>query len=178
MVQFLIRNGFGEPYVNRQSIWFSYSSFAGNCLLLLAVKLNFSRKTLKMHCLIWSKTLSFDRNTLKKHHLDNNCWLPFLFLCLEGNIPCDLVIIGKGILFIYLFTLCWVGVHCGIYKSSYNISNISYLTFLTSTKCYRFSPLFSRSPMKEQGGSQKEEASPCFLLSGYSLESRNFIVIF
>jgi hypothetical protein len=22
---------------------------------------------------------------------------------------------------------CWVGVHCGIYKSSYNISNISYL---------------------------------------------------
>jgi hypothetical protein len=23
--------------------------------------------------------------------------------------------------------LCWVGVHCGIYKSSYNISNISYL---------------------------------------------------
>jgi hypothetical protein len=23
--------------------------------------------------------------------------------------------------------LCWVGVHCGIYKRSYNISNISYL---------------------------------------------------
>jgi hypothetical protein len=31
-------------------------------------------------------------------------------------------------LFIYLFLLlCWVGVHCGIYKSSYHISNISYL---------------------------------------------------
>jgi hypothetical protein len=32
--------------------------------------------------------------------------------------------------FIYLFSflLCWVGVHCGIYKCSYNISNISYLS--------------------------------------------------
>jgi hypothetical protein len=26
-----------------------------------------------------------------------------------------------------LFLLCWVEVHCGIHKSSYNISNISYL---------------------------------------------------
>jgi hypothetical protein len=24
------------------------------------------------------------------------------------------------------FLLCWVGVHCGIYKSSYNVSNLSY----------------------------------------------------
>jgi hypothetical protein len=29
--------------------------------------------------------------------------------------------------------LCWVGVHCGIYKSSYNVSNISYLNSLPST---------------------------------------------
>jgi hypothetical protein len=31
--------------------------------------------------------------------------------------------------FIYFFPLllCWVGVHCGIYKGSYNVSNISYL---------------------------------------------------
>jgi hypothetical protein len=28
------------------------------------------------------------------------------------------------------FLLCWVGVHCGIYKSSYNVSNISYLNWL------------------------------------------------
>jgi apolipoprotein N-acyltransferase len=29
--------------------------------------------------------------------------------------------------FFFFFLLCWVGVHCGIYKSSDNISNISYL---------------------------------------------------
>jgi hypothetical protein len=29
--------------------------------------------------------------------------------------------------FQYFLLLCWVGVHCSIYKSSYNISNISYL---------------------------------------------------
>jgi hypothetical protein len=31
-------------------------------------------------------------------------------------------------LFIYFFLLlCWIGVHCDIYKSSYNVSNMSYL---------------------------------------------------
>jgi hypothetical protein len=39
---------------------------------------------------------------------------------------------GKGgwvwlMYFLYFLLLCWVGVHCGIYKSSYNISNISHL---------------------------------------------------
>jgi hypothetical protein len=29
--------------------------------------------------------------------------------------------------FIFFLLLCWVGVHCSIYKSSYNISNVSYL---------------------------------------------------
>jgi uncharacterized membrane protein len=29
--------------------------------------------------------------------------------------------------FFFLLLLCWVGVHCGIYKSSYNISNVSHL---------------------------------------------------
>jgi hypothetical protein len=33
--------------------------------------------------------------------------------------------IGRASHFILL--LCWVDVHCGIYKGSYNISNISYL---------------------------------------------------
>jgi hypothetical protein len=28
------------------------------------------------------------------------------------------------------FLLCWVGIHCGIYKYSYNISNTSYLNSL------------------------------------------------
>jgi hypothetical protein len=31
------------------------------------------------------------------------------------------------IYFIYFLLLCWVGLHCRIYKSSYNISNISCL---------------------------------------------------
>jgi hypothetical protein len=30
----------------------------------------------------------------------------------------------------FLFFLCWVGVHCGIYKGSYKVSNISYLNAL------------------------------------------------
>jgi hypothetical protein len=42
--------------------------------------------------------------------------------------------------------LCWVGVHCGIYKSSYNILNISYLNLYISVSkyswlyCSHFSP--------------------------------------
>jgi hypothetical protein len=40
-----------------------------------------------------------------------------------------LALVMKDIyLFIYLFILLsWVGIHCDIYKSSYNVLNISYL---------------------------------------------------
>jgi hypothetical protein len=35
---------------------------------------------------------------------------------------------SKTLIILWFFLLlCWVGIHCGIYKSSYNISNLSYL---------------------------------------------------
>jgi hypothetical protein len=34
---------------------------------------------------------------------------------------------GLSFSFFLIFFLCWVGVHCGIYKTSYNVSNISHL---------------------------------------------------
>jgi hypothetical protein len=34
---------------------------------------------------------------------------------------------GFLLFFVLFLLLCWVGVHCGIHKSSYNISCISYL---------------------------------------------------
>jgi hypothetical protein len=42
---------------------------------------------------------------------------------------------GRGFVLIFFSLLCWVRVHCGIYKSSYTISNTSYLNSLP--------PLFS-----------------------------------
>jgi hypothetical protein len=47
--------------------------------------------------------------------------------------------------FLFFLLLCWVGVHCGIYKSSYSISNISYLN--SSPPSFSFIPylIISRS---------------------------------
>jgi hypothetical protein len=49
-------------------------------------------------------------------------------------VPFFLMVVSVSLRFLYsLFTyfyfllLYWMGVHCGIYKSSYNVSNISYL---------------------------------------------------
>jgi hypothetical protein len=45
------------------------------------------------------------------------------------------MVLGGGAFFVYSFILllCWVGLHCGIYKCSYNISNLSYLNSSPST---------------------------------------------
>jgi hypothetical protein len=50
----------------------------------------------------------------------------------------------QRILFIFSFflLLCWVGVHCDIYKSSFNISDISYLN-----SPLHHSPLFPPLPI-------------------------------
>jgi hypothetical protein len=52
--------------------------------------------------------------------LQFNTHLEFSFI--SHFIDCDCFF--KLILFLFLL-LCWEGVHCGIYKSSYNVSNIS-----------------------------------------------------
>jgi hypothetical protein len=42
---------------------------------------------------------------------------------------------------LYAFLLlCWVGVHCGIYKSFYNVSNIPYLNSLPPPTTLLYSP--------------------------------------
>jgi hypothetical protein len=54
-------------------------------------------------------------------------------------------------LFKISFLLCWVGIHCDIYKSSYNISNVSYLNsplqqisfFHLHTGVHRICPIFT-----------------------------------
>jgi hypothetical protein len=35
--------------------------------------------------------------------------------------------IGNWAVLFFFLLLCWVGVHCSIYKGSYHVSNISYL---------------------------------------------------
>jgi hypothetical protein len=37
---------------------------------------------------------------------------------------------------IFHLLLCWVGLHCGIYKSSYNVSNTSYLDSPSPWLCF------------------------------------------
>jgi hypothetical protein len=65
------------------------------------------------------------------------CWVKlvranifFLFLFSKGHIFFSFLFFYMYFLrldFLFLLLLCWVGVHCSIYKSSYNVSNISYL---------------------------------------------------
>jgi hypothetical protein len=47
---------------------------------------------------------------------------------------------------VFLFLLlCWVGVHCGIYKSSYSVSTISYLSLPSPSFSFISSPPFLAS---------------------------------
>jgi hypothetical protein len=55
-----------------------------------------------MNCII--RGLELEETLIDIHHLNKSFY--FIFYCCAG----------------------WEGVRCGIYKSSYNISNISYLT--------------------------------------------------
>jgi hypothetical protein len=54
-----------------------------------------------------------------------------LVLCLFQHLICTIFFLNFiYTLFIFPLLLCWVGVHCGIYTGSYNVSNISYLNIL------------------------------------------------
>jgi hypothetical protein len=49
----------------------------------------------------------------------------------------NFVLIGE----IFFLLLCWVEIHCGIYKGSYSLSNISYLNSPPQVLSITFPPL-------------------------------------
>jgi hypothetical protein len=81
---------------------------------------------------------------------DTSTWHSVVLFCLEmialwgpiiQFIYLFIFIYENCILFIYLSLLCWVGVYCGIYKSFYNIPNMSYLNSLPPPFSFISSPL-------------------------------------
>jgi hypothetical protein len=61
---------------------------------------------------------------------------------LSGSGPGDIKLF---FFIIIIFLLCWVGVHCSIYKGSYNVSNISFLNLPLPLLSFIPSPLIPGS---------------------------------
>jgi hypothetical protein len=75
----------------------------------------------------------------------------------DGFIPCPTRFPLHAFLFFFFYfvlLLCWVGVHCSIYKGSYNVSNISYLNS-PPPLCSHFSNVTHLSLLSHPGLSVK-----------------------
>jgi hypothetical protein len=94
-------------YMTMTTFWREYISYVHDW-----VQLSFSHGTV-----IWTQGLTLVRQVLL-----------LLEPLQQPPDPLFFNFLTKLFLFLlFILFFCWVGVHCGIYKSLYNVSNISYL---------------------------------------------------